>query len=57
MIYRVRANTLMLELEQARLKSTYLEYVTTLSKLLICLRLMTSVSWSWIWINAVISSK
>lgn len=29
----VRANTLMLELEQARLKSTYLEYVTSLSKL------------------------
>ena len=29
----IRANTLMLELEQARLKSTYLEYVTALSKL------------------------
>lgn len=29
----IRANILMLELEQARLKSTYLEYVTSLSKL------------------------
>lgn len=29
----VRANTLMLELEQARLKSTYLEHVTALAKL------------------------
>lgn len=29
----IRASTLMLELEQARLKSTYLEYVTTLAKL------------------------
>ena len=28
----IRANTLMLELEQARLKSTYLEYVTALSR-------------------------
>lgn len=29
----IRANTLMLELEQARLKSTYLEYVTAVAKL------------------------
>lgn len=29
----VRANTLMLELEQARLKATYLDYVTALAKL------------------------
>lgn len=29
----IRANTLMLELEQARLKSTYLEYVTSLAKM------------------------
>ena len=41
----IRANTLMLELEQARLKSTYLEYVTALSRSTIIISQFPIKSW------------
>ena len=52
----IRASILMLELEQARLKSEYLEYVTGLSKLTFW-PLMILASWILIWTSAGICLK